>query len=196
MINSKKYSYRTNTFGKNLINISAIESWNNVPSKIKLLLSNEYLKNCWTGTLYFFIMAGILSILILSVKNREVGEVLKVQNAWSMTKVICWQSLTWHVVKTLRHLMSRCVKKLFTKCAVSLKINIILLGSFPLQIIPVFWLMCLFPKTGFFCRDFDNSYTHEYSTHIPNKKPKPLSCCHWNVNSLAGHKFLQLKNLQ
>ena len=125
MINSKKYSYRTNTFGKNLINISAIESWNNVPSKIKLLLSNEYLKNCWTGTLYFFIMAGILSILILSVKNREVGEVLKVQNAWSMTKVICWQSLTWHVVKTLHHLMSRCVKKLFTKCAVSLKINII-----------------------------------------------------------------------
>ena len=121
-----------------MIIISGIESWNNsqnnlktislrllAPKKIKLLLSNEYLKNCWTGTLYFFVMAGILSILILPVKNREVGEVLNLQNAWSMLKVICWQSLTWHVVKTLHHLISRCVKKLFTKCAVSLKINII-----------------------------------------------------------------------
>ena len=54
----QKYSYRTNTYGKNSIIISAIESWNNsqnnlktislrllTPSKIKLLLSNEYLKN-------------------------------------------------------------------------------------------------------------------------------------------------------
>ena len=56
----QKYSYRTNTCGNNLIIISAIESWNNsqnnlklsvinirllTPSKIKLLLSNEYLKN-------------------------------------------------------------------------------------------------------------------------------------------------------
>ena len=54
----QKYSYRTNTYGKNLIIISATESWNNsqnnpktisltllTPSKIKLLLSNEYLKN-------------------------------------------------------------------------------------------------------------------------------------------------------
>ena len=61
----QKYSYRTNTYGKNLIIISAIESWNNsqnnlktislrllTPSKIKLLLSNEYLKNYWTGTWY------------------------------------------------------------------------------------------------------------------------------------------------
>ena len=54
----QKYSYRTNTYGKNSIIISAIESWNNsqnnlktislrllTPNKIKLLLSNEYLKN-------------------------------------------------------------------------------------------------------------------------------------------------------
>ena len=54
----QKYSYGTNTDGKNSIIISAIESWNNIqdnlktislrlptPNKIKLLLSNEYLKN-------------------------------------------------------------------------------------------------------------------------------------------------------
>ena len=54
----QKYSYRTNTYGKNSIIISASQSWNNsqnnlktislrlqTPSKIKLLLSNEYLKN-------------------------------------------------------------------------------------------------------------------------------------------------------
>ena len=54
----QKYSYRTNTYGKNSIIIRAIESWNNgqnnlktislsllIPSKIKLLLPNEYLKN-------------------------------------------------------------------------------------------------------------------------------------------------------
>ena len=54
----QKYSYRTNTYGKNSIIISAIESWNNsqnnlktiplrllTPSKIKLFLSNKYLKN-------------------------------------------------------------------------------------------------------------------------------------------------------
>ena len=53
----QKYSYRTNTYGKNSIIISAIESWNNsqnnlktmslrllTPNKIKLLLSNEQLK--------------------------------------------------------------------------------------------------------------------------------------------------------
>ena len=54
----QKYSYRTNTYGKNSIIISVIESWNNsqnnlkislrllTPNKITLLLSNEYLKNC------------------------------------------------------------------------------------------------------------------------------------------------------
>ena len=53
----QKYSYRTNTYGKNSIIISVIESWNNsqnnlkislrllTPSKIKLPLSNEFLKN-------------------------------------------------------------------------------------------------------------------------------------------------------
>ena len=54
----QKYSYRTKTYGKNSITISAFESWNNsqnnlktislrllTPNKIKLLLSNEYLKN-------------------------------------------------------------------------------------------------------------------------------------------------------
>ena len=54
----QKYSYRTNSYGKKLIIISATESWNNsrnnlktislrllTPNKIKLLLSNEYLKN-------------------------------------------------------------------------------------------------------------------------------------------------------
>ena len=54
----QKYSYRANTYGKNSIIIRAIESWNNdqnnlktislsllTPSKIKLLLPNEYLKN-------------------------------------------------------------------------------------------------------------------------------------------------------
>ena len=53
----QKYSYTTNTYGKNLIIISTIGSWNNSqnnlktvslrplkPNKIKLLLSNEYLK--------------------------------------------------------------------------------------------------------------------------------------------------------
>ena len=52
------YSYGTNAYGKNSITVSAIESWNNsqnylktislrllTPSKITLLLSNEYLKN-------------------------------------------------------------------------------------------------------------------------------------------------------
>ena len=61
----QKYSYRTNSYGKKLIIISATESWNNsrnnlktislrllTPNKIKLLLSNEYLKNYWTGTWY------------------------------------------------------------------------------------------------------------------------------------------------
>ena len=56
--NSKKYSYRTNTYGKNSITVTGIKSWNNsqnylkislnltkTPKKIKLLLSNEYLKN-------------------------------------------------------------------------------------------------------------------------------------------------------
>ena len=54
----QKYPYRTNTYGKTSIIISAIESWNNsqnslktislrllTPSKIKLLLCNEHLKN-------------------------------------------------------------------------------------------------------------------------------------------------------
>ena len=54
----QKYSYRTNTYGKNSITISAIESWNNsqnnlktislrllTPNKIKLPLANEYSKN-------------------------------------------------------------------------------------------------------------------------------------------------------
>ena len=54
----QKYSCKTNTNSKNVITVSAIESWNNsqnylktillkllTPSKIKLLLSNEYLKN-------------------------------------------------------------------------------------------------------------------------------------------------------
>ena len=54
----QKYSCRSNTYAKNSIIISAIVSWNNsqnnlktislrllTPSKIKLLLSNEYLKN-------------------------------------------------------------------------------------------------------------------------------------------------------
>ena len=54
----QKYSNRTNTYGKNSIIINSNESWNNsqnnlrtislrllTPSKIKLLLSNEYLKN-------------------------------------------------------------------------------------------------------------------------------------------------------
>ena len=58
MINSKKYSYITNTYGKNSITVSSIESWNNsknylktislrllTPNKIRVLLSNEYLKN-------------------------------------------------------------------------------------------------------------------------------------------------------
>ena len=53
-----KYSYRTNIYSKNSITISAVESWNNsrnslkaislrhlTPNKIKLLISNEYLKN-------------------------------------------------------------------------------------------------------------------------------------------------------
>ena len=56
--NLQKHSYRTNTYGKNSIILSAIESWNNsqnnrktisvrllTPNKIKLLLSNEYLKD-------------------------------------------------------------------------------------------------------------------------------------------------------
>ena len=30
----------------------------------------------------------------------------------------------------------------------------------------------------------------------PNKKNKPLSCCHWNVNSLAAHKFLKKSSLE
>ena len=54
----QKYSYRTKTYGKNSIIIRAIESWNNsqnnlktiylsllTPSKVKLILPNEYLKN-------------------------------------------------------------------------------------------------------------------------------------------------------
>ena len=54
----QKYSCKTNTNSKNVITVSAIELWNNsqnylkaillkllTPSKIKLLLSNEYLKN-------------------------------------------------------------------------------------------------------------------------------------------------------
>ena len=43
------------------------------------------------------ILAGILSILILSVKNREGGEgggLLNGQNPLSVTKVICRQSLS------------------------------------------------------------------------------------------------------
>ena len=30
----------------------------------------------------------------------------------------------------------------------------------------------------------------------PNKKTKPLSCCHWNVNSLAAHKFLKKSSIE
>ena len=54
----QKYSYRTNTYRKNSIIISTIESWNNsqnnlktislrllTSSKIKLLLTSEYFKN-------------------------------------------------------------------------------------------------------------------------------------------------------
>ena len=61
----QNYSYRTNTYGKNSITISAIESWNNsqnnldivslrllTPNEIKLLLSDKYLKNYSTGTCY------------------------------------------------------------------------------------------------------------------------------------------------
>ena len=53
----QKYSYRTNIYGQNYIIIGAIESWNKIqknlktiplrlltPSKIKLLLTNEYLE--------------------------------------------------------------------------------------------------------------------------------------------------------
>ena len=54
----QKHSYGTNTYGKNSITVSAIESWNDsqhyvkttslrlmTPNKINLLLSHEYLKN-------------------------------------------------------------------------------------------------------------------------------------------------------
>ena len=61
----KKYSCRTNSYGKNSITISAIESQNNsqnnlktislrllTPNKIRLLLSNGYLKNYRAGRCY------------------------------------------------------------------------------------------------------------------------------------------------
>ena len=30
----------------------------------------------------------------------------------------------------------------------------------------------------------------------PNRKHKPLTCCHWNVNSLAAHKFLKKSSIE
>ena len=29
----------------------------------------------------------------------------------------------------------------------------------------------------------------------PNKKCKPLTCCHWNVNSLTAHKMVKLSSI-
>ena len=37
----QKYSYRTNTYGKNLIIVSAIESWNNSQNNLKTLLKTS-----------------------------------------------------------------------------------------------------------------------------------------------------------
>ena len=28
-------------------------------------------------------------------------------------------------------------------------------------------------------------------TQVPEKKHRPLTCCHWNVNSLTAHKMLK-----
>ena len=30
----------------------------------------------------------------------------------------------------------------------------------------------------------------------PNRKHKPLACCHWNANSLAAHKFLKKSSIE
>ena len=54
----QKYSYRTNTFGKNSIIISAIETWNNSQDNLKRLqdfwhltkLSYSFLMNIWKTT--------------------------------------------------------------------------------------------------------------------------------------------------
>ena len=45
-------------------------------------------------SIFHFILVGIQSILILSIKNRGRGWffLLNIQNLLSMTKVICWQS--------------------------------------------------------------------------------------------------------
>ena len=45
--------------------------------------------------IFHLILVGILSILILSIKNRRLGKrcLLNGQNPFSMTKVICRQSL-------------------------------------------------------------------------------------------------------
>ena len=65
----QKYPYRANTYGKNSITVSATESWNNnqiylksilltllTPNKIRLRISNEYLKSNWAKTCHSFLI--------------------------------------------------------------------------------------------------------------------------------------------
>ena len=56
---SQKYSYRTNIYGKKSISLRLL-----TPNKIKLLLSNEYLKNYWVGTYDSFIFFLVWSLHI------------------------------------------------------------------------------------------------------------------------------------
>ena len=56
---SQKYSYRPNIYGKKSISLRLL-----TPNKIKLLLSNEYLKNYWVGTYDSFIFFLVWSLHI------------------------------------------------------------------------------------------------------------------------------------
>ena len=68
----------------------------------RLYLTNFYKKylqdlKCNVKKVNHLILFGVLSILILSVKNRRVGRganMLNGQNSLSVTKVVCWRSLT------------------------------------------------------------------------------------------------------
>ena len=69
------------------------EIWLYLTNMYKKYLQNLKYNVKWT-CIFHLILVGILSILILSVKNRVGGRVLlNKQNLFSVTKVICRQSL-------------------------------------------------------------------------------------------------------
>ena len=94
---------KSNSCLEKIMNEASKSLWKMISADVKTNKNNKKKKIWWLYLTHFYktylqnlkqILVGILSILILSVKNRgKVGFLLNGQNPLSVTKVICRQSL-------------------------------------------------------------------------------------------------------